>query len=71
MDGTNQVNREKSVKTNEQLLEEHIANGGEITVVPEKKVKRHSHITKSHRFGGKYTRYNMGGKWRAMGRKTS
>jgi hypothetical protein len=71
MDGTNQANREKSVKTNDQLLEEYLSNGGEITVVPAKKVVPHSHITKSHRFGGKYTRYNMGGKYRAMGRRTS
>ena len=58
--------------TNAALVDAWVKAGGEITTIKARKVRMHSLRSKSHQFGGKYSRYNVGGKNRlAVARRTS
>jgi hypothetical protein len=50
---------------------EYLASGGTITMVPAKKVRKHSNYTKSHQFGGRFSQYNVGGKNRLRAARKS
>ena len=45
--------------------------GGTVQILKPRKVKRHYNRTKSHRFGGKHSRFNMGGRNSKQSRSAS
>ena len=53
------------------LLAAYLADGGEITIVPSKKVRKHTAYTKSHDHGGRFSQYNVGGKNRLRASRKS
>ena len=58
--------------TNAALVDAWVKAGGEITKIKARKVRMHSLRSKSHQMGGKYSRYNVGGKNRlAVARRAS
>ena len=44
------------------LVDAWVDAGGEVTKIKSRKVRKHSLRSKSHQLGGKYSRYNVGGK---------
>ena len=44
------------------LVDAWVKAGGEPTKIKARKVRKHSLRSKSHQMGGKYSRYNVGGK---------
>ena len=44
------------------LVSAWVDAGGEVTKIKSRKVRKHSLRSKSHQMGGKYSRYNVGGK---------
>ena len=47
-------------------IDEWLAKGNTITVIPSKFSSKHTTRTKSHMRGGKHSRFNIGGnKWKA------
>ena len=44
------------------LVDAWVDAGGEVTKIKSRKIRKHSLRTKSHQMGGKYSRYNVGGK---------
>ena len=58
--------------TNAALVDAWVKAGGEVTKIKARKVRSHTLRTKSHQIGGKYSRYNIGGKNRlAVARRAS
>ena len=58
--------------TNAALVDAWVKAGGEVTKIKARKVRSHALRTKSHQIGGKFSRYNVGGKNRlAVARRTS
>ena len=54
------------------LADAWVKAGGEITKIKARKVRQHSLRSKSHQMGGRFSRYNVGGKNRlAAERKAS
>ena len=54
------------------LADAWVKAGGEVTKIKARKVRQHSLRSKSHQMGGKYSRYNVGGKNRlAVARRAS
>ena len=54
------------------LVDAWVDAGGEVTKIKSRKVRKHSLRSKSHQMGGRYSRYNVGGKNRlAAERKSS
>ena len=54
------------------LVDAWVDAGGEVTKIKSKRVRKHTLRTKSHQLGGKYSRYNVGGKNRlAVARRAS
>jgi hypothetical protein len=49
----------------------YLADGGTVTMVKSKKSRAHSPYTKSHRFGGRFSSYNVGGKNRLRAARKS
>ena len=55
----------------DKLLAAYLADGGKITVVPPREVRRHNPYTKSHRHGGRFSAYNVGGNNRVRASRKS
>ena len=54
------------------LVDAWVDAGGEVTKIKSRKIRKHSLRSKSHQMGGRYSRYNVGGKNRlAAERKSS
>ena len=54
------------------LVDAWVDAGGEVTKIKSRKVRKHSLRSKSHQMGGRFSRYNVGGKNRlAADRKSS
>ena len=49
----------------------YLADGSVISLVLTKKYRKHTSRTKSHNMGGKYSRYNVGGKNRLRAARKS
>ena len=58
--------------TNAALVDAWVKAGGEVTKIKSRRIRKHSLRSKSHQMGGRFSRYNVGGKNRlAAERKSS